>query len=507
MLFASNRIRIAIGVFFALITVSLFSIAMCRGLNRDEHQFIAAGTLLARQGLLPYRDYPYFHVPNLVFVYAVLFRCSRHLLLTSRLFSVLCSLALLAIIYRFSSSRLQQLHKRARLAVAGAITVCAFSNPIFRFTCWRAWNHPLPVLLTVLGCLCHFDILTRNSVARLLWTGSLIGFAAGSRLTFAPAALAFLAVIFCSKMGLGGLRRAGWFSLGLVLGLLPAIILFLMYPNQFVFGNFGYNAELYPMLCRAGGLEEQMSPFFKLRYFLTNILAQPGNTVLILGLGYFLVRSGAWRSARDPGSWLLPLLSGTLLLGALVAAIPLPQYFYAPVPLAVVGLASSIAKTTPMLRKDYWVLLIMTSVCFASTAVDYRYLGRLFQPEDWATIKVHNAGRQLASLTGHGKVLTLTPIFPLEGGLRIYPELTAEPFACRSAAFLRASARVEYKMLAPRDFPRLLIKEPAQGILVSSDSVLDQSLAVFARTHGYQKFPIVGELTVYLPPARIAASR
>jgi hypothetical protein len=48
-LFANNWIRIAIGVFFALITVSLFSIAMCRGLNRDEHQFIAAGTLLARQ--------------------------------------------------------------------------------------------------------------------------------------------------------------------------------------------------------------------------------------------------------------------------------------------------------------------------------------------------------------------------------------------------------------------------------------------------------------------------
>jgi hypothetical protein len=506
-LFANNWIRIAIGVFFALISVSLFAIAMCRGLNRDEHQFIAAGTLLARQGLLPYRDYAYFHFPNLVFVYAGLFRCSKHLLLSSRLFSVLCSLALLVIIYRFSSSRLEQLHKRARLAVAGAITVCAFSNPIFRFTCWRAWNHPLPVLLTVLGCLCHFDNLARNSMARLVWTGALIGFAAGSRLTFAPAALAFLAVIFCSEMGLRGLRRAGWFSLGLMLGLLPAIVLFLMCPNQFVFGNFGYNAKLYPMLCRIGGLEHEMSPFFKLRYFLTNILSQPGNAALILGLGYFLVRSGAWRWARDPGSWLLPLLSGTLFLGALVAAIPLPQYFYAPVPLAVIGLAISIAKTTPMLRKDYCVLFIVTMVCIASTAVDYRYLGRLFQPEAWATIKVHRAGRRLASLTGQGKVLTLSPIFPLEGGLRIYPELTAEPFACRSASFLRTSARVKYKMLAIRDFPRLLIKEPAQGILVSSDSVLDQSLAVFATTHGYQKFPVVGEISVYLPPTRIAASR
>jgi hypothetical protein len=127
-----------------------------------------------------------------------------------------------------------------------------------------------------------------------------------------------------------------------------------------------------------------MSPFFKLRYFLTNILAQPGNAVLILGVGYFLVPSGAWRWARNPDSWLIPLLSGSLFLGALVAAIPLPQYFYAPVPLAVVGLAITVAKTTPMLRKDYWVLFIVTIVPFMSTAGDYRYLVRLFRPGDWA---------------------------------------------------------------------------------------------------------------------------
>jgi hypothetical protein len=87
--FTNNWIHIATGAFFALITVSLFAIAMCRGLSRDEHQFIAAGALLATEGLLPYRDFPYFHVPNLIFVYAGLFRCSSYLLLTSRLFSVL----------------------------------------------------------------------------------------------------------------------------------------------------------------------------------------------------------------------------------------------------------------------------------------------------------------------------------------------------------------------------------------------------------------------------------
>jgi hypothetical protein len=45
-------------------------------LNHDEHQFVAPSVLLLREGLLPYRDYPFFHTPNLVFVFAPLFAAS-----------------------------------------------------------------------------------------------------------------------------------------------------------------------------------------------------------------------------------------------------------------------------------------------------------------------------------------------------------------------------------------------------------------------------------------------
>src|SRR3954470_9477005 len=50
--------------------------AMSKPLDHDEHQFIASGALLARRGLLPYRDYPYFHMPYLAGAYALLFRLS-----------------------------------------------------------------------------------------------------------------------------------------------------------------------------------------------------------------------------------------------------------------------------------------------------------------------------------------------------------------------------------------------------------------------------------------------
>ena len=44
-------------VLLAAAFVLLWGLNMRRGLNHDEHQFVASGALLARAGLLPYRDF------------------------------------------------------------------------------------------------------------------------------------------------------------------------------------------------------------------------------------------------------------------------------------------------------------------------------------------------------------------------------------------------------------------------------------------------------------------
>src|SRR5881392_3436095 len=70
-MFRPNRNRISSLVpllIWAAIFLLLMSISVAHPLDHDEHQFIASGALLARRGLLPYRDYPYFHLPNLVLI-------------------------------------------------------------------------------------------------------------------------------------------------------------------------------------------------------------------------------------------------------------------------------------------------------------------------------------------------------------------------------------------------------------------------------------------------------
>jgi len=499
--------RLATGLLFGLITLTLFAIAMSRGLNRDEHQFVAAGAMLAQHGLLPYRDYPYFHVPNLVFVYAALFRCSNYLLLTSRLFSVVCSLWLLVIIYVFTARRLGHLTNGPKFGVSALVTTCAFADPLFRSTYWRAWNHAFPVLLIVLAFLCYLQSRVRDRAGSwILATGLLTGLAAGSRLTFATAVFAFFLAIFFGGLGRSAWRQAGWLSAGLVLGALPTLVLLALFPKQFVFGNLTYNDRLYPMLCSANGLNAQMSFPYKVVYFFNHILSQPGNAALTIGVAYFLARSSCWREALHRPFWLLPLLICTLLFGALIPAIPLPQYFYAPMPFVVLGLAIAISRTRSIIFPDYLMLFLVTAICFASTAGDYHYLLRLGRPDQWTTVKVHRVGRQLAVATGGGTILSLIPIFPLEGGINIYPEMTAEPFACRGALLMPPAERPEHKMLGPDDLPELAASASPQGILVGSECLLEETMSRFANASGYRALPLDLGLTIFLAPATASPS-
>src|SRR5437867_13395193 len=82
----------------ALVLPFVLTLGMTTGLSHDEHQHVTAGAVIAREGLLPYRDFPHFHTPYLPFLYALLFRATDHLLLAGRLFSVASSTAMVALL-------------------------------------------------------------------------------------------------------------------------------------------------------------------------------------------------------------------------------------------------------------------------------------------------------------------------------------------------------------------------------------------------------------------------
>ena len=90
---------LAVALFFCVVAILLVSAAMQKGLDHDENMYVAAGVLLAREGLLPYKDYAYFQMPNMVFAYAALFIFADHLLLAARLFSTACALVMMGLVF------------------------------------------------------------------------------------------------------------------------------------------------------------------------------------------------------------------------------------------------------------------------------------------------------------------------------------------------------------------------------------------------------------------------
>src|SRR5512136_364663 len=98
--------------------------------NHDEDQFIASARLLLDEGLLPYRDYPYFHTPYLVFVYALLFALTgNYNLLAARLFSAVCATASVMLVFWMVLYFFRNHHWKYRYLAAVGIFFLYLPNP------------------------------------------------------------------------------------------------------------------------------------------------------------------------------------------------------------------------------------------------------------------------------------------------------------------------------------------------------------------------------------------
>jgi hypothetical protein len=129
----------------ALIRNSLFA-----GLSGDEHQFLASAALAA-EGQQPYRDFAYFHMPNLVYVYALFFKLTSYPFLAARLLSGVCASALAILIYFLARKSLAGSGSLLHLLLPTTIAVVLANSPIIADGAQHVWNHTTATLSAVLA--------------------------------------------------------------------------------------------------------------------------------------------------------------------------------------------------------------------------------------------------------------------------------------------------------------------------------------------------------------------
>ncbi len=497
--------RVATAVFFIFIFVILASRDANKKLDHDEHQFIASGKVLSQSAALPYMSYPYFHAPNLILIYALLFRTTSYALLAARLFSATCATLTLGLIFLIAFHLFSGWSYLRRFLMAAGIVLLIVANPIFAYTSGFSWNHDLPVLLTLAAFLVHCQVFRANRAGWwMIVSGGLFGSAVGTRLSFAPAFLPFLVAIpffLGAAAATMKLRLSAMFIAGAAISMVPLAIMFGLAPRQFIFGNLGY-AGLNTLYRAQAGYETAMSVTAKFVY-LGGLLEEPVN--LLLFVLFLLIMLSTNPKALVSKETFEPLFAIAVALFLLVGSLtPTPsfyQYFYAPIPFVVVALLYAMEPAYKAGQPMTTLLRMFACIVFLSSIMGFRQYadtGLNLCPKTWVAVKIHNTGQQIKRALGKGRVLTLAPIFPLEGGLEIYSEFVTGPFAWRVAPLMPAGDRRALGLVSASDLPSLLSKSPPDGILVGLEGRSEKPLVEYATENGYEPQKLSNGSTLWL---------
>jgi hypothetical protein len=504
-------------VFLALVALLLFQKAVNEGLNHDEQQFVAPPVLVAKYGAMPYRDFPLLHMPNLVFAYAALDKVTSYHFLAARLFSAACAWGIVALIFVGCHRMLVSYKPWPRLGLAAAFAVLFCTSSLAIMTNARTWNHD-PALLPVVMAFFAYVLAARGEKAGLwlLACGGLVGLAIGTRLTFAPIVAPFgLAVLLLPQpTWQARLKLAAFFSAGVVVALLPAFYYLTTHSEQFLYGNV--QSQRLRLLDPSDEWARKTATLWrKLRFFVKDIVlgndgkGLRGDWPLFLGAicvaapGLFLHFRRAKRPVRPvwSGALLLVLLVPFIFAGVLTPTRFQPQHHYAITPFLVLGICFGLSqwRVRAPWAAAFCVLLAVVSLVRARTEIaefaPHQGIGR------WVPVRAHRFGEEIARHAAGGKVLTLAPLFPLEGGAAIYPELAVGPFAYRLAQWLPDEKRPRLKVCAPEDLPALLEKDPPTAVLLGAeDSELETALRQHAQLRGFKEAKKFGKMVLWVAP-------
>ena len=477
----------------ALALPFLIDLAMSRGLSHDEHQHIAAGMLWAREGLLPYRDYPHFHTPYLAFVYGEIFRWTAHPLLAARAFSVACAMGIVVLVGTVAFAEGRRMGAAWRAAL-GAVALC-LASAVFTHTTGRAWNQEPALLLVLLAFVAQLRGLRDREFAWLVAGGLLLGLAIGFRITHAP----LIAPFGLATLLWAGERRfaaAAAFSAGLLAGLAGVFAMCLAAPEGFLFGNFEF-AKVNITYRFATGEPRTMTLVKKLRFLWKEVLRPEAGLVAAALVPWI---AAAWH-ARRTGQGMrielrfLLLLMPFVLMGALAPSPVFEQYFYPLSPFLVLagifGLAALPSGSSA--ARSSWIAAtagLVLSVGLHARA--YKDLPELLTVRKWAPVKVHARAQALREHVPAGAILTLAPTFPLEAGLAIDPSFATGPFAWRIAPFVAEEKAARLRIVTAATLAARLDAAPPAGILLGFEKHGEEPLADYARQHGYTRVPIEG---------------
>ncbi|MDB6171386.1 MAG: hypothetical protein JWL59_697 [Chthoniobacteraceae bacterium] len=497
----------AVMIVTALIFPLVLGLAMKKGLNHDEHQHIAAGALVAREGLRPYLDFPHFHTPYLAYIYAALFHVTDQLLLAARLFTTLCASIMVGLVGGVAWALFRGRGRwLAGWACAGAVLLCITAG-LFTQTVGRAWNHEPSLLFAVLAFISHIAGIERQQRGWLIGSGVLLGVAIGIRLTYAPLVAPFALALFFYPIPRWRIAPLLSFTGGLFLGSLGFILLFAAAPEQTFFGTFEFAKVNVIYRLSGEGAPRTMTFLTKIRYLWKEVVRHELPLLAVALLPSIAAYWDARRTARVPRFELrfILLLLPFLLFGSFAPSPLFFQYFFPFIPFLILAGLYAVVSIEPGARchrATLSALLVSAALSAVLGGSAYWRLREPFSVKGWTPIKLHQDAANLRSILPAGRLLTLAPIHPLEAGLLIYPAFATGPFAWRVSSHVEAAKAARIGLITPETLTARLEAVPPAALLLGFENT-EVDLKNYARSHGYLPVPL-DEHTLWVAPVQHA---
>lgn len=519
--------QIAVMIGFAVLLAAVYGRLMGYGLRRDEMMFVPPARLLNELSL--YRDVFYNHVPYSAWYFRgfdMIFGAGG--LLFSARMGIFAAWLMLAGVSGWLTLRLSG---SARLSLFSAIAILT-CHPLMNEPGMAASNNllQLPFALAGLGFFLIELQSERLRSARLFASGLCLSLATGMKVSavafIPPVAIAAFLLPAALPFGDRARRVALPILMGGLVGALPLFFLVLSDPQLFLAHILGFHTGPHVAYWEVNRLTEPelalgLGAKAQLAYgiWLEGVPLIIG--LVILGFGFMGFKIPEDQRDTDPAPFgPIWVALGTLLSTAMMSFLPTPgfsQYYIAPVVVLPALAALMLARVPFSLRVHTRPVLAAASLLCVLTALPW--LGPDLRTTLGAGVstpqRMNAGGAALATTMSeqgivNGKVATFLPIYPLEAGLDVYPELATGQFAYRIAPHTAPDLAQHYVMAGPDQIASLFDREPPAAFLLGYEPKLEEPLLNYAMAKGYREVQIdglnnrYGEGRVFLQPGEIS---
>jgi hypothetical protein len=492
-----------------VLLLAILANSMTKPLGHDEQMYCTAGALVA-QGKMIYRDFSYVaQMPYHPLLLAILFRVlhTSHFLLVGRMVSVVCDILVVVCVVGIYWHIFKPFTIMGLFLGLGAGVLWVF-NPLVDYANGFAWNHDVVIFCVALSLwlLLSTDFQLESRYWRVVVVGGLLTFASCMRITTVIVQLVFVGFL------LGASAKSKKEKLRTALPLLVSCAAVLIWPVWVIASApraFFLNLLWIPAL-NGEWLRKIGMVYDKVGLTLESLTTAGYLVIIIMGICFCMPAVFCRQRLRqaDVKGALLSFLVAIAMFGtAYIPSTMWRQYLAMPVAFIVIGFAYPLMWFRKFgyikyFKINFIIFIIGTIIVIISHMVLLQRIPGLFDLESWTAIRVHKISEDIAASVKEPKlVLTLAPLYAIEGGCRCYTEFSAGPFVYRVADYMSGRDLDITHTAGPGTLKKLVEKLPPSAVVMGTEpEFLEETLFKAVVKADWKRQTYDNGLIVYFAP-------